>query len=378
MRVGLNLLYLVERSGGVGRYMQELTAGLVRAGVEVVGFASRDLAPSVRDAPWAGDVEWVQLPIGVTSGPPGWILVTTGAQWLALPALARRHRVDVLHGPAYIGPPLAPGVKTVVTVPDLIYTRHPTLLDPRTRLGMQATVGPSARRADRVIGISQTVADDVVATLRVPRERVDVTALGAEVTVRATPWGEQRTRGALDLPPDAPVVLCVAQKRVHKNLGRLLDALVHVEDALLVLVGFPTPHEDELRAHAAALGLADRVRFVGWVSEEQLEGLYAAATCCCLPSLEEGFGLPVLEAMARGVPVACSGIGALGEVAGDAAQTFVPVDVDAIAGALRTLLGDDARRAELIARGRARAAEFTWDRCARETIAVYARALADA
>ncbi|PTL59886.1 glycosyltransferase family 4 protein [Paraconexibacter algicola] len=375
MRVGLNLLYLVERSGGVGRYMRELTAGLVRSGVEVVGFASRDLPADVRRADWAAAVEWVELPIRVTAGPPGWILATTGAQWLGLPALARRHRLDLIHGPAYIAPPVSPGVRSIVTIPDLVYTRYPTLLDARTRLGMRLTVRPSARGADRVIAISRTVADDVVATLGIKPGKVDVTALGGEVASRAVP--APREELGLALPDGTPLVLCVAQKRVHKNLQRLLEAVAQIQEPLvLALVGFPTPHEEELRATADRLGVAHRVRFVGWVSEEHLEGLYAAATCCCLPSLEEGFGLPVLEAMAREVPVACSGTGALGEVAGSAAELFDPLDPAAIAAALRRLLQDARRRAELVDRGRTRAAEFTWDRCARETLAVYERALA--
>jgi glycosyltransferase involved in cell wall biosynthesis len=129
-----------------------------------------------------------------------------------------------------------------------------------------------------------------------------------------------------------------------------------------------------LKAEAAGAPVV----FAGWVSNADLEGLYAAATCMVFPSLAEGFGLPVLEAMRRGVPVACSSTTALGEVAGDAALTFDPESVDAIRVAIRTLLGDPAERERLVALGRARAAQFSWQAAAEGTVASYRRALSHA
>jgi glycosyltransferase involved in cell wall biosynthesis len=143
-----------------------------------------------------------------------------------------------------------------------------------------------------------------------------------------------------------------------------------------VVPGYPTPHERELRALAAELGIADRVRLPGWLPPEDLEGLYAAASCVVFPSLYEGFGLPVLEAMARGVPVACSNRSSLPEVAGDAALLFDPEDVDAIRAAVERLLGDAELRARLSEAGRGRADGFTWRRTAELTAASYERALA--
>lgn len=379
MRVALNLLYLLEQGGGVTRYMEELCGGLVGQGTEVVAFHGPQLPARVRDAPWAEEVRWVQQPHAVTHGPPWAFFSLLYAQWRVQPRLAREHGAQVLHGPAYLGAPRARGLATVVTVPDLIYTRYPDLLDWRTRTGMRLSVPPSIRGADRVIAISQTVKEDVATTLGVDRSRIDVTALGAAVDpdAAATPAHELRTTHGL---AGAPVVLCVAQKRPHKNLEGLIRAfsLLRDPDAVLVLVGLPTPHEQELRELAEQLGVVERVRHVGYVTEADLEGLYRLACCCCLPSFEEGFGLPVIEAMARGIPVACSGVGALAEVAGDAAQTFDPRDAAAIAGALDRLLTDPGRRAALAAAGRLRAQQYTWERCARETCGVYARALENA
>ena len=121
--------------------------------------------------------------------------------------------------------------------------------------------------------------------------------------------------------------------------------------------------------------MADRVTLTGWISDEDLEGLYAIAACCAYPSLHEGFGLPLLEAMARGVPLACSNATALPEVAGDAAALFDPLDVDAIAAALRQRARQSRARCALVDLGRARAASFTWERCAAGVLATYERVL---
>jgi glycosyltransferase involved in cell wall biosynthesis len=145
---------------------------------------------------------------------------------------------------------------------------------------------------------------------------------------------------------------------------------------LLVLPGYPTPHEAELQAHAARLGVTRDVRFLGWVPSDELEGLYDAAACFVFPSLAEGFGLPVLEAMARGVPVACSGRGSLAEVAGDAALLFDPQSEAAIAGAIQLLIDDVDEAQRLAVAGRRHASRFTWTATAAGTLAAYDRALA--
>jgi glycosyltransferase involved in cell wall biosynthesis len=211
--------------------------------------------------------------------------------------------------------------------------------------------------------------------LRTPRGKVDVVAQGvsARPAVEPTPAADLRARRGLG---DGPVLLSVSAKRPHKNLVRLLDAIAQLpaeRRPSLVLPGYPTPHEAELRARAAHLGL--QVAFPAWVPDADLEGLYALAAAFVFPSLAEGFGLPVLEAMARGVPVACSDRSSLPEVAGDAALLFDPTDPAAITRAIERLLGDAELAAELARRGRLRAARFTWERAARETLAVYDRAL---
>jgi len=159
---------------------------------------------------------------------------------------------------------------------------------------------------------------------------------------------------------------------------RLLEGLATIPNErrpVLVLPGYATPHERELRECSARLGLTADTRFLGWVSDEELEGLYRSAACFVFPSLYEGFGLPVLEAMARGVPVACSDRGSLGEVTGGAAVTFDPEQPRAIAAAIERLLADPAERERLRVAGHANAARFTWSETARGTLRTYEAAL---
>jgi glycosyltransferase involved in cell wall biosynthesis len=225
--------------------------------------------------------------------------------------------------------------------------------------------------------------EHLVSELGTPRSKSDVVPLGVRgpSAVGAVASSEASLRSSLSLG-DRRVLLSASAKRPHKNLLRLLDAHALLGSGaggarpVLVLPGYATPHEDELRARAAALGTSDDVRFVGWVSDADMEGLYALADAFVFPSLYEGFGLPVLEAMARGVPVACSDRSSLPEVAGDAALLFSPEDVGAMAAALTRLLDDEALRARLSAAGVERAASFTWARTAELTVASYRRALA--
>jgi glycosyltransferase involved in cell wall biosynthesis len=147
--------------------------------------------------------------------------------------------------------------------------------------------------------------------------------------------------------------------------------------AVLVLPGNPTPYEAELRELAAELSIEANVVFLPYVAPADLEGLYALASCFVFASLNEGFGIPILEAMRRGVPVACSRASALPEVAGEAARYFDPYDVQDIAAALSELLGDRALAARLSAAGREREAMFTWKQTAEGTLASYERAWAE-
>jgi glycosyltransferase involved in cell wall biosynthesis len=292
-----------------------------------------------------------------------------------VPRRAARERLDVVHGLANVAPLYAPRVARVVSLLDLIWLRHSDTMTPRETIAMKASAIPSARRADRVIAISHAARADLIATLRLDPTRVDVTHLGVRVDPAAPAVDEADLRARLELG-DSPIVLCVSQKRTHKNLAALVEAMAGL-DAVLVLPGSATPHEAELRALAERLGIAGRIKFPPWLEADELEGLYRAAACFVLPSFEEGFGLPVLEAMARGVPVCCSDKSSLPEVVGDAGLLFDPHDVDDIRAAIRRVLSDRALADTLATRGAERARTFTWRRTAEGTLAVYRHAIAD-
>jgi glycosyltransferase involved in cell wall biosynthesis len=375
LRVGLNLAYLVRESGGAGTYARELIPELLRVepGTRLTAFVSRELDPDDASAPWAEEVEWVELPMTVTHGPPWNALRAARAQWVSEPWAAARRRLDVVHGLANVVPLVAPTVATVVTLLDLIWLRHPGTMTRRARIGMRLSAIPSARMADRIIAISGAARDDMVRTLGLERGRVDVTPLGVRLEGRPAPLPESALRSRFGLG-EYPVVLCVSQKRTHKNLAQLVRAIAPLE-AVLVLPGSPTPHERELRRLAQELGIEERVRFPAWLDEPELEGLYQLASCFVLPSLEEGFNLPVLEAMGRGVPVCCSGVSSLPEVVGETGLLFDPHDVASIRTAVARLLADRKLRQDLGHRGRERARSFTWRRTAEATVAVYRRAI---
>lgn len=374
MHLGWNLTYLAPgETGGSETYARSLVPAVraVRPDWPMTAFAAPELAGELRDAPWCAGLDVVRVPVPATTR----VRRVLGEQTL-LPLAAQRAGIDVLHSLASTQPLLTPGVTSILTVLDVIYATipdtHPGLL---TR-GMQVIVPRSAKAADRVVTISEFVKDEVVRVIGLDPDRVDAVPLGPGLDPGpATGAQEVRARHGLGV---RPLVLSVSARRAHKNLERLIDAMAAVPNATLVLPGYPGPEDDALREHAASAGLADRVKMLGWVSDEDLEGLYAAATCLAFPSLAEGFGLPVLEAMRRGLPVACSATTSLPEVAGDAALLFDPMSTDAIADAVRRLVADDALRERLRAAGLERAAQFSWEGTAHGTIAAYERALAPA
>jgi glycosyltransferase involved in cell wall biosynthesis len=373
MRLGLNLVFLVPgHTGGMETYARELIRGLheVAPQIEMTAFVSREGA-AASDEPWLELCKPVTVPVNSTSR-VGWV---RGEQ-LHLPGLAKREGVELVHSLATTGPGRG-AFRRVVTVHDLIYKVHPEAHFGLISMGMAVLVPLSVKRATRVIAVSQSTADDVVKYLKVSPERIDVVPNGVGTAPDVAPRPEAQLREELGAG-DRPIVLCTSAKRPHKNLMRLLDALATIpaeRRPFTVLTGYPTQHEDELRRHAAELGVDGDVRILGWVPQDVLEGLYQAATCLVFPSLYEGFGLPVLEAMARGLPVASSDRSSLSEVAGDAALLFDPEDVSAIAAAIERLLSDEAERARLREAGRAQAARFTWRACAEATVRSYERAL---
>ena len=371
--VGLNLVYLVPgETGGMETYARQLIPALraARPELRLTAFVNREAASVA--APWNAEIEAVTVPVRATRRVE-WV---RGEQ-LLLPGLAARAGVDLLHSLGNTAP-LRGGLRQVVTVHDLIHRIHPEAHFGLNSTAMRWLVTGAVRRADRVIVPSANSREDLVRLLGTEPDLIDIVPQG----VAPPPELEQaaiaacRRRFGLG---QRVFVLAAAAKRPHKNLPRLLEAIALIaaeRRPLLVVPGYPTRHETELRRQAAALGIGSELRMPGWVSDAELEALYAGAALFAFPSLYEGFGLPILEAMARGVPVACSGRGAMAEVAGDAARLFDPERPDRIAAAIEAVLGDREEAERLRAAGRRRAALFSWSATAEATLRSYGRAAA--
>ncbi|MEA2220715.1 MAG: hypothetical protein QOJ35_3341 [Solirubrobacteraceae bacterium] len=372
MHVGLNLVFLVPgEQGGMEVYARELLRALpaARPDLRLTAFVNREAR--------AAGGEWDEFADVVEVG----VFARNRVEWVRgeqqlLPGLARRAGVDVLHSLASTAP--AHGrFRRVVTIHDLLYRVVPEAHFGVLGLGMRVLIPTAAHRSHRVIVDSQSTRADVRRFLHVPARKLDVVPLGVGATPAGEPEPEDVLRARHDLGT-RPVALSVSAKRPHKNLERLLRALAAIAPErrpVLVVPGYPTPHEAVLRERAAALGVLGDVRLLSWVSGAELEGLYALAAVFVFPSLYEGFGLPVLEAMRRGVPVACSNRSSLPEVAGDAALLFDPHDPRAMTAAIERILCDGAEAARLRAAGRRQAARFTWEATARATAASYDRAM---
>jgi glycosyltransferase involved in cell wall biosynthesis len=375
VRVALNLVFLVPgETGGMEVYARELLPRLAALdGVEPVAIVNR-VAAAERDAPWNDAVRSLVAPVDARDR----------RQWVwgeqrHVPRLARAAGADLVHSLASTGPARwAGGPPRVTTVHDLHYAVVPGAHFGLRGLGMRLLVPAAVRAARRVIADSQATKDDVVRVIGTPAERIDVVHLATtppSLGALATPEAELRERLGLGA---RPLLLSLAAKRPHKNVEGLIDALAQIpaeRRPLLVVPGYETEHEPVLRARAGAAGVGGDVRFPGWLDPADVEGLWRACAAHVFPSFYEGFGLPVLEAMARGVPGACSDRASLPEVAGDAALLFDPGDPAAIRGAIERLLGDAALRERLRAAGLERAAQFTWERTARATADSYDRAL---
>jgi glycosyltransferase involved in cell wall biosynthesis len=335
-------------SGGTETYLRSLLPAVAaeRPDLRIRVLTTGRGAASLRGVEWA---EVIAL-----RAEEGRRLRRLVAEQVTVPRRARG--ASVLHSLGNTGPLRSP-VPHVLTVHDVNFFTTAAL--PRlSSLGYRVMVRAAARRATRLIAISYAARDEIARVLGVPPERFDVVPHGP---------GRAPVEPA-EPPPDLAgkrVVLCVAAKRPHKNQEALLLALEHLPaDTVVVLAGHPEGYDARLRELAA--GVTDRVRFVDDPSDAELEALWRIAACAAFPTLAEGFGLPVLEAMRRGVPVACSDLPVLREVGGDVPAYFDPADPRSIAAAIERASAEG---------GPERAARFTWEAAAQGTLETYERAL---
>jgi alpha-1,3-rhamnosyl/mannosyltransferase len=366
MRIGIDGRYIQDHFPGIGRYTYSLISALAPLATDdaLVVLHNPALPNSRYDLAALAqhhNVELVRLDV------PTFSL----AEQLRLPSLVSEFSLDILHSPYYVKP-YRLHVPSILTVYDTIPTRYPAYYPRHTRLLIRSLKRLALRSAAHCLAISETTKGDFVREYGVAPERITAIPLAADGRFRpAKPAAVAAMRERHRLPPD--YVLYLGINKPHKNLARLVEAwsLVRDRGITLALAGREDPRYPQARQRVEELGLGDAVLFLGDVTEANLPPLYSGAAAFVFPSLYEGFGLPVLEAMACGVPVACSNTSSLPEIVGDAALTFDPTDVEAIAGALSRLLDDAELRVELRQLGMERARHFTWTETAGRTLEVY-------
>lgn len=386
MRVGLDLAVCTAERGGIGRYAEELARALLAlasAGEQPLELAlfPGNPAPSWLLGAAARSDEWPAPKARVDTRYTHVRNRVLRANLLLGPQLGRMG-LDVFHSPDNLSLPLTGGRKValVATIHDLIPILFPETVTHKHRLVWNTVLGLVVRRADRLITVSHATACDLAE--RFPRAKGKIRVIYPGVDPRfapAPPEAVATVRQRLGLPDD--YLLFVGTIEPKKNLSGLFEAYSilhrrHRDVPRLVVAGKRGWMSDPILRKVGELGLDDHILFRGFVPDDELPALFTGAMLFLFPSLYEGFGLPVLEAMACGTPVVTSSRASLPEVAGDAGVLVDPTDTEAIAEAIENLLEDSQRRHELSQRGRLRAQAFRWEETARQTLQAYQEATA--
>jgi glycosyltransferase involved in cell wall biosynthesis len=374
--IGIDYTAAYEQGAGIGRYVRELMRALA-AQDDRTPFRLFIAGATRRSLPSAPGPNFSWRPTRIT---PLWFARLWHRLQLPLPVEAFIGRVALYHATDFTLPPTLPGVRTLLTVHDLSFARAPETTTPVLKAYLDKVVPRSVRRATHVLADSQATKDDLVELYGTPPGKVTVLLGG--VNPEFAPVTDMTARKAVRQRyniPENPFIFSIGTVQPRKNHARLIEALAALgpeyQDVHLVITGGRGWLEGPIYQSVKDYGLAGRVHFTGFAQDHDLPALYAEARCLAYPSLYEGIGLPVLEAMACGIPVITSNISSMPEVAGDSALLIDPYDVDALTDALRRLLTDEALRADLIQRGFDQAAYFTWDRAAQQLREIYRRIL---
>ena len=361
-RIGVDACLLAEEVTGIGRYTVEVLSRLTLAGHEWFLYSHQPIIVG----------KWEMSNVHLrTDNFPGRGLRMLWAQ-SAMPFRAWRDEIDLFWSPAHRLPSLLPTrVARVVTVHDLVWKHAGETMRPMSRWLDSILMPEAVRLADRVITVSGHTAEDLLREMPSARGKVFPIPLG---TSFLAPAASRESLTSLGLTE--PYFLFVGTLEPRKNLTRLLEAFARLPDSLrsravLAIAGGKGWGGVDVATIAERFGIGDRVRVLGYVDDSQLATLYAHALFLAMPSLYEGFGLPLLEAMSHGTPVLTSNCASMPEVAGDAGMLVDPCDVDSVAHGLSELLSHDARRNALACLAKTHAASFSWDRAAEDTLRIF-------
>lgn len=355
-------------SGGPESVLMGLVPAVAaeRPEARVTVLTSRRGAAGLKEAGWCDFADLVALKVD-----EGEQVRRLAGEVFGVPRWVRRHRPSVVQSLANLGAPRPMAAPHVLLLHDLTFMRTETF-PLASRLVMSQLALRSARHSERVITATGASRREIVELGGIEAAKIDVVPHGRRPILPVAESVVEDVRDRYRLG-GCRVVLCVAAKRPHKNQEVLIRALADLpRGVVLVLAGHPEAYDTELRALAESAGVADRVRFLDYVSDEELEALWRLAAVAAFPTRGEGFGLPIVEAMDRGVPVACSDLEVLVEVSGGLATRFDPDDPAGAGAAIRAQLEVAPDRAALTAH----AAQFTWQRAAQLTLESMERAVA--
>jgi glycosyltransferase involved in cell wall biosynthesis len=358
LRIGVNALYLLP--GGVGGteiYLRQLLRALAGIGSphQYLVFTNRETGADL--VPRSDQFEYCPQPVDAVNRASRILY-----EQLRLPLVLHSQQIDVLLNPGFTVP-LATRIPCVTVFHDLQHARHPEHFRRFDLPFWRLLLWQAAKKSTHLIAVSEATRRDLLAYYRLSSDAVSVVTHGVEPEFLSL---------VRDRDEERPYILCVSTLHPHKNLDRLVRVFARLQprhpQLRLVLAGMRGFHAEQIEKQIVDSGLAGSVELTGWIARESLYELYRRATLFIYPSTFEGFGMPVLEALGAGLPVACSDIPALHEVAGDAALFFHPEHDGEMIAALDQLLSDSSLAARYSAAGPARARLFTWPQAAQATL----------
>jgi len=373
MRIAIDYTAAVRQRGGIGRYTRELVQALAALD------QANEYVLLVQDRPGRAEAPAPNFRLRSTGLSEPWLTRLWQRLGLPLPVEVFTGPVDIFHSPDFVLPPTRRGTRTLLTVHDLSFIRDPDSAPPALRAYLERVVPRSVARADHILADSAATRHDLITLYDVPGEKVSVVYSGVNAAFRPVRDAARLAEVCARYGLRRPYILSLGTLQPRKNYIRLIRAFAcarrspALRDHQLAIVGGKGWLYEAIFAEVERLGLHDSVLFPGFVADADLPALYSAAALFVYPSLYEGFGLPVLEAMACGTPTVVSNASSLPEVAGDAALLVDPHDEAALAQALEQALSDDGLRARLVAQGFEQARRFTWAAAAGQLLGLYHR-----
>jgi glycosyltransferase involved in cell wall biosynthesis len=372
-RIGIDVTAAITQGGGIGRYTRELVRALIRKDDSSYYILFSGKAPKralVADPiPEASNVEYREFWLNAKWLYRLWyrLRLPISVQWLT-------GDIDIYHSPDFVLPPTG-NIPSVLTIHDLSFVHYPEAFTPALLNYLNKAVPSSIARASHVLADSLSTKNDLVDIWQVPKEKISVIYSGVGSSFKPVTEKDviQRVRQKYELG-DKPFIFSVGTLQPRKNYEMLIRAFKPISETtthqLVIAGGFGWMYKQILE-EASRLGLTERVKLIGFVDDQDLPALYSDASLFAFPSLYEGFGIPLLEAMSCGVPVISSNASSLPEVAGDAALLLPPDAQELWSENLRQLLEDSSRRTKMVAAGFLQARKYSWRTAAEHVLNIY-------